>query len=403
MRGLHVAIKGMFLWLILVQTVYSQEFSIQGKVLNGETDAPLEGVICKAYDEEGTMLAYVASAKGGEVVISVESMPAYVVFSYLGFRDEKRTCSDLVQDSVVRLFAEAIEIEEIIIKSQAITQEGDTLNYSLTSFKSKEDRYLKDVLQKLPGIAVNASGGITYQGKPINKFYMEEMDLLGTQYTLASNSLPVEAVESVQVIENNQHIKALKELEFSENAALNIKFKEEYKQKPFGELKVGFGGAPFLSSNAGLVTFIGNKQQSLVAFKTDNTGRNIGSETIERLDLMDIFAYESPVASYLNPTSVQHLPVHQKRYLFNETYLGSLNHLKKLAKETSLRVKFDLTKESRQQQRDYASAYDLMEEGWLTLSENRHIASATIRLNASFNYEKNLSEKRVEDHGAVDG
>lgn len=375
--------------LLLVLPVYSQSVLIKGKVINGENDEPIEGVICKVYDSTDEMITYALSTKSGEVLIKSDETPAYIVFSYLGFQNERVEYTSFIKSKEVKLFSKAIEIEEIVIKSQAITQEGDTLNYSVSPFKGKEDRYLKDVLKKLPGITINTTGAITYQGKPINKFYMEGLDLLGNQYTIASNNLPIDAVQSVQVIENNQHIKTLKGVEFSENAALNIKFKEEYKQKPFGEVKTAFGGSSLLSSNKVFATLIAKDSQTLVTAKSDNTGVNIEKENREQIDFTDLFSFDMPLKQYIGNTSIRRIPMDEKRYLFNETYLGSINHLKKLAKEATLRFKVDITKDHKQQDSYYISNYDLMDGEVLTLNEDRNVMLSNTRLNASVNYEKN--------------
>ena len=74
----------------------------------------------------------------------------------------------------------------------------------------------------MPGIAINEDGSIEYQGKKINKFYIEGMDLLGGKYTQASENIDVDKVKKIQVFERHQPIKALKNTSFSEQAALNI-------------------------------------------------------------------------------------------------------------------------------------------------------------------------------------
>lgn len=74
----------------------------------------------------------------------------------------------------------------------------------------------------MPGIAINEDGSIEYQGKKINKFYIEGMDLLGGKYTQASENIDVDKVKKIQVFERHQPIKALKNTNFSEQAALNI-------------------------------------------------------------------------------------------------------------------------------------------------------------------------------------
>ena len=89
---------------------------------------------------------------------------------------------------------------------------GDTLRYRVKAFAGKRDRYLEDVIKKLPGVEVKENGRIEYQGTPINKFYIEGQDPLGSNYTQASRNIPINAVDQVEVIEHNQHKRVLQGL-----------------------------------------------------------------------------------------------------------------------------------------------------------------------------------------------
>jgi hypothetical protein len=50
-------------------------------------------------------------------------------------------------------------------------------------------------------------GKILYQGKAINKYYIEGLDLLEGKYNLANDNLPYQEVSQVQILENHQHKK----------------------------------------------------------------------------------------------------------------------------------------------------------------------------------------------------
>ena len=122
----------------------------------------------------------------------------------------------------IKMQEQAIALKEVKVTPQRIREQGDTLTYSVESFKLKQDRSIADVIAKMPGLEVLPSGTIRYQGKAINKFYIEGMDLLGGKYAMASENLSADKVKSVQVYENHQPVKVLKDIKFSEQAALNL-------------------------------------------------------------------------------------------------------------------------------------------------------------------------------------
>lgn len=135
-----------------------------------------------------------------------------------------------------------MKLPEVTVKVKPIQQNGDTIKYNVASFQGKEDHYLEDVLKKLPGIEVAENGTISYRGNSINHLNIEGQDLLGNRYNQATRNLPVDAVAQVQIMENDQPVRALKDRKPSERATLNIKLKSGYKLKPFGEFQGGIGG-----------------------------------------------------------------------------------------------------------------------------------------------------------------
>ncbi len=182
---------------------------------------------------------------------------------------------------------------------------------------SQEDKYIVDVLRKLPGIKIAENSTISYQGEAINKFYIEGRDLLGGQYNLATNNLDVNAVTAVEVLENNQHIKALKGIEFSEKTAINLKLKKGYTIRPFGEVQLGIGGDPVLYDEKIFAAYLGGKIQTMANLKVNNTGDYILDEMENKLDIGSLFSFEPLAPNFINPPTPLNVPLNSKRHLFN--------------------------------------------------------------------------------------
>ena len=90
----------------------------------------------------------------------------------------------------------------------------------------KGDRSIEDVIKKLPGIEVSETGVISYDGEPINNFYIEGLNLMGGNYAVASQNIKPQDVAAVSVYERHQPKKALKNVVESKSAALNLKLKK---------------------------------------------------------------------------------------------------------------------------------------------------------------------------------
>jgi len=185
---------------------------------------------------------------------------------------------------------EAIALKEVTIKASKVREHGDTLTYNVASFADQNDRSIGDVLARVPGFEVNKQNGqIMYEGKPISKFYIEGLDMLGGKYGVATNSLPQVDVGSVQVIKNHQPIRVLEDFTYTDDAAVNIRMKEGAKTR----WVTSFNGGAGISHDMGLWRLEGfglrvkSDFQTMLTYKTNNTGQNIGRETTNLFSLDD--------------------------------------------------------------------------------------------------------------------
>ncbi len=83
--------------------------------------------------------------------------------------------------------------KETII-SMASTAFVYTISFDLTRFANERDNSLKDVLKKLPGVDIEKNGRINYNGKPINRFTVEGLDLTGGKYNQLEENIKAKDV-----------------------------------------------------------------------------------------------------------------------------------------------------------------------------------------------------------------
>lgn len=209
--------------------------------------------------------------------------------------------------------------------------------YHAKSFIKDGDRHLDDILKKLPGIKVSENGSVSYQGKAINKFYIEGKDLLGMNYNQATKNMPVNAVADIEVLENHQPIKMLENKQVSDKAALNIKLDNKHKMKPFGEMEASVGNeSAAIWKGKIFATEVSKKSQTLVSGKMNNMGEDLSDETSEHIDVNDLGAYEHINGQNIN-TDLSSEEMPSSRYVYNKSYSLGVNHLVGLSKNATLR------------------------------------------------------------------
>ncbi|TXD80773.1 carboxypeptidase-like regulatory domain-containing protein [Subsaximicrobium wynnwilliamsii] len=337
-------------------------------------------------DNEGNF-SIILNNKSEKLKLNVKSMGYKSVVRII---DNKSQILDFILEEAVT------ELKEVVLKSNPIIRRGDTLNYSVNSFVQEQDRTIADVLKRMPGIEVLSDGKILYQGKPINKYYIEGLDLLEGKYNLANENLPHRAVSKVQILENHQPIRILDSLVYSDKAALNIKLKNEYTLT--GQAELGSGLTPLLwDANITPLLFT-KKQQMLVSYQTNNTGNDAASQlkTLTFEDLLEQFENNTGKQDWLGIQKLSTPNFSEKRWLDNNIHLLTGNYLHKLKRDYEVRLNVSYLNDYQQQNGFTNTSFytptdtiSLMENKYNQLYLNSLETNLTIQKNTKENYLKN--------------
>ncbi|WP_332021373.1 carboxypeptidase regulatory-like domain-containing protein, partial [Kaistella sp.] len=202
--------------------------TVSGRITDSDGQpVPSASVTIEEQGKDAIMAFSISNSKG-EYKVSFTSPEPNVDLKIKAFNQKPvlKSIKNTTQNLNFSLESDATEIKEVKLKTKLITKKGDTISYDLKAFESKADRTLADVLKKIPGIEVNGDGSVLYQGEPINKFYVNGKDLMEGGYGTVNNSLPKDAVQKVEVMENHQPVKILQDKVPSENAGLNVVLKK---------------------------------------------------------------------------------------------------------------------------------------------------------------------------------
>ena len=91
-----------------------------------------------------------------------------------------------------------------------VTVKGDTTTFKTEKFITGEERKLKNVLKKLPGVEVDKKGNVTVQGKKVTKMLVDNKKFFGGNSKLAVENIPANAVGDIEVIDNYNEVAFLK-------------------------------------------------------------------------------------------------------------------------------------------------------------------------------------------------
>ena len=383
---------------------------IRGTVLDRDTQMGFPGANVTIQEKGSTaILSYVLTDEKGAYRLEYKGSRDSIVVSASGFNisKETKTVANRSQEVNFTIFSQSISINEVKVVAKSIRQVGDTVKYSVGAYVEQNDRTIGDVLKKLPGIEVKDNGAIHYNNRPINNYYIEGLDLLKGRYGLANNTIQARDVAEVQVLENHQPIKALEDVEFSEDAAINLKLKEGAKGAiiAYALLGAGKGSDPDLLLAAELSSMYFNRNmQNISTYKGNNSGNDVSRDQTFMLGGSGVQGGGSQ--NWLSVQSPSSPAISQSRYLNNQVHAFSFNNVWKLKNNYQLNANFNYTID-RQDKNSYSRSQHLLPgDSILNIEERlssrlyKNQGSADIILNANtkqFYLDNTLSIKGAWD------
>ena len=218
---------------------YSQSRTITG-VVSDDINKPLESanVIAKPLQEKASLKFAIADNKGRYRLELEKEVKYEITVSYISFIEEVfiLEANAIVSTHDFKLKATGEQLDEIVIKHdfKPIIIKKDTLIFDVKSFAKGNERKMKEILEKLPGVEVDKNGGVTVQGKKVTKMLVEGKSFFGGGSKLAVENIPADALDKIEVIDNFNEVGFMKQVSDSDDLAMNVKLKEDKKKFVFG-------------------------------------------------------------------------------------------------------------------------------------------------------------------------
>lgn len=254
---------------------------INGK-LHTRDGKPIAHANVMLKNQEGLIVTFKASDDLGDFSLLVPDSllinSCVVEVRHLGYDPIRLTSLSTDRYYEILMVEKAIDLSEVEVKSRPnIHRRRDTLAYEVNSFAKGEDRSIGDVIKRMPGMEVTDDGEIKFNGKSIANFYIDGDDLLADRYAIGTKTIPFHMVKELEVLQNHQHIKVLKDKVLSDKVAVNLVIREEAKLKLNGQGKLGAGLPAQYDSELNAILF-NKKYKMLNVLKGNNIGENISKD-----------------------------------------------------------------------------------------------------------------------------
>jgi len=290
------------------------------------------------------------------------------------------------------------QLQSVVVKSSrpVLKINGDTISYKVSEFASPQDRTIGDVIKKLPGITVATDGTILYNNKPITNLYIGGDNLLDDKYNIATNTIPQGVVEKVQVIQNDQPVKVLRNKVMSDDVSLNLDIKKGAKLQVVGQESIGAGLPANYDLDLNAMMFK-DKYKAINYIKGNNTGDDLQQELVAHnfSDYAQRIDNEVP-ATVLSLGAVNAPALSRNRYLFDQSGLINLNNLVNLKKNVQLKINAWYFHDTQKQ--DYSQQSTIFLPGdTVRYNETQHNRSVPDILHTQFTLNVNQDKYYLND------
>lgn len=368
---------------ILLGQIVMAQTTITGTITDQQSEA-IESVSVMLKDKNTKAITSVAFTDAkGKYTLKTGSKPdsLWIEVSRLGYKTQLKLTLNKSKEINFILEEGEFELAAIKVKAPPIRRKGDTLSYSVEQFQRESDKSIGDVLQRLPGVSKDAQGDITYQGEKINRYYVEDLDLLGRRYDLVNENLPKGKVATIQIFENHQPIRVLDSLEVSERAAINLKLTNKITKAFVTSLATGL--SPILwDANITPMVFTPNFQ-FIASIQSNNIGNDLKSTFFEHN-----ISHLAVNNNWTGITAPRPPMFSAKRWMNNQSHGLTLNTINKLNKDNQLRVNASLYLDNQEHLGFREQNYFLGQEV-ISYSENMNAHFKTNQFNMNLRLQNN--------------
>lgn len=307
---------------------------LSGIILDENAEAIAGASVLLKYQDQ--ILSFAITEADGQFVLSVSEYrdSLLIEVNHLSYG---RTLVPVIsgqKEYTIQLSPQEYDLPEIAVEAPPpVRRNGDTLFFDVESYVQANDENIEQVLQRIPGVEVLASGKITYQGLDISKFYIEGLDLLEGRYRIATRNLGPQHIQEIQILERHQPVKALDSIYRPENAAVNLKLKSNIALTGNARMEAGL---PTVGLAEGNIFGFAKKQQ----FQASASYNNLGAELSQNQVNFYQGVFPLRESQLLNVERVRDpfLLRDSRLYLDNQEWNAGLNFLRKIAEDTEVKV-----------------------------------------------------------------
>lgn len=271
--------------------VYSQKFSLSGKVIDtNENKSLANAVVSLIRPTDSVLVKFTRTKADGSFTISnLPGLKYEMLITYPGYADYvdfiRDTSISKIDVGSIQMTRKSQLLETVIVKQKiaAIRMKGDTLAFLADSFAVRQGATVDELLKKLPGIQVDRSGNITVQGQKVEKVLVDGEEFFNEDPAVVIKNLQAEAVKEVQVFDKKSDQAAFTGIDDGERSkTINLTLKDNKKKGYYGKADVNGGAGGKFDNSLMANSFRGTQKMAAYGIMSNTGTTGLGWQDSEK-------------------------------------------------------------------------------------------------------------------------
>ena len=260
----------------IVDTVGKQEMKDATITLLDATDSTLE--VFGLSKQDGSFVLNNISM--GDMLLQIRFQGYESFTKKISFTAANR----IIDLGTIYMQIAANDLGNVTVTQSPITIKKDTIEFNASSFKTKPNAVLEDLLKKLPGVEVDKDGGVKAQGEQVQRVLVDGKRFFGDDPKMATRNLPPDIIDKIQVFDALNDQSAFTGFDDGNRIkTINISTKKDKRKGYFGKGSVGAGASVedgLYDNNLNLSRFNGDMQLTLVGQANNVNKQNFTGQDI---------------------------------------------------------------------------------------------------------------------------
>jgi len=233
----------------LVAVAAQAQSPVRGKVLDAKDQSPLIGANIVLTHLPDSVKTGTAVGQDGSFQLDNVAPGRYLLTaSFIGYADQRQAVTVPAGGQPVAIGNLALQVGGTVLKTVEVTgqvvqvQRGDTTSINAKSFKVNPDATAGDLINKMPGIQVDAQGKTQAQGEQVQQVLVDGKPFFGTDPDAVLKNLPADAIDKVEIFDQMSEQSRFSGFnDGNTQKTLNIITKPAFRNGQFGRFVGGVG------------------------------------------------------------------------------------------------------------------------------------------------------------------